>query len=364
MPSERETPTAAAGVTGQGIQVGDHGVQHNFLASEVARPRLSPQWLSALSPHAAGDRIRQLPYDDVVDLFAAASPEEAAEVIEVLLETDEALVVAVLADLSPHRAAELIGSLRNAVPWLSSLPEAAGGIARLALDMRWENSAISNLQHVSDAVGRHGFVQEYQNGPIFWYWDFGAVPGVATAAVTVYLSRETDHARVVAAVEDALATAGLHIEQRDEPVLGSWFQRMRAVAKQAVSSPGGREAIETAAHGLDMRLILAQDAQVTATLMLNVPALLQSLDHTKDAVLRIGALLIVKIDWTVQVIQLTPAQQFKLNHQPQLSSSPHEIVRALGLSIKTDPAPGAPEIQHELAEALQEPLEPGASAVT
>lgn len=45
--------------------------------------------------------------------------------------------------------------------------------------------------------------------------------------------------------------------------------------------------------------------------------------------IRTGALLIVKIDSTLVVHQLTPAQQLQLDHQPQLAQSPHQILSAL-----------------------------------
>jgi len=37
----------------------------------------------------------------------------------------------------------------------------------------------------------------------------------------------------------------------------------------------------------------------------------------------------VKSDWVVNVVQLTAAQQAKLDHQPGLARSPHEIFAAL-----------------------------------
>jgi hypothetical protein len=44
---------------------------------------------------------------------------------------------------------------------------------------------------------------------------------------------------------------------------------------------------------------------------------------------RAGALLIVKIDWAVQVHQLTAVQQAILDHQSTLAASPWEIIAAL-----------------------------------
>ncbi|MFN2496161.1 MAG: hypothetical protein ABR608_09690 [Pseudonocardiaceae bacterium] len=61
----------------------------------------------------------------------------------------------------------------------------------------------------------------------------------------------------------------------------------------------------------------------------NLGPVLAALQPTKDAVIRAGALLIVKVDWIVAVHQLTPAQQLQLDHQPQLAQSPHDILFAL-----------------------------------
>jgi hypothetical protein len=150
--------------------------------------------------------------------------------------------------------------------------------------------------------------------------------------ISIYLSDERIHEDVEAAVDEWLTYAGLAVEERDEPVIGSWFRRMRAGARQAIHSPAAAEAGLTAIHAADSRLILAQDAMITATLLQNLGPVIASLQPTKDAVLRVGALLIVKVDWVVQVYQLTAAQQAVLDHQPQLASSPREIIGALQIS--------------------------------
>ena len=71
---------------------------------------------------------------------------------------------------------------------------------------------------------------------------------------------------------------------------------------------------------------------MTATLPQNPGPVIASLQPAEDAVLRIGAPLIVKVDWTVKVVQLTAAQQAVPGHRPQLASSPHEIIAALNLT--------------------------------
>lgn len=154
----------------------------------------------------------------------------------------------------------------------------------------------------------------------------------STIPVTIYLSAGENHQEVERAVEDLLATAGLRIESRDDPVIGSWFRRMLAAAKEAIHSPRGSEVTLAGVHVVDTRLVLAQDAAVTATLLQNVGPVITSLQNTKDAVIRAGALLIVKVDWTVTVLQLTAAQQAQLDHRTHLAFSPHEIVAALNLA--------------------------------
>lgn len=159
---------------------------------------------------------------------------------------------------------------------------------------------------------------------------FAQVPG--SIPVSIYLANEGSHRKVETAVEQWLARAGVSVYRRDEPVIGSWFRRLLASSEKAAQTPAGREALLTALHVADSRLVQAQDAYVTATLLQNVGPVLQSLQPTKDAIVRAGALLIVKVDWAVQVYQLTAAQQAILDHQPQLVASPQAIIDALQLS--------------------------------
>jgi hypothetical protein len=163
-----------------------------------------------------------------------------------------------------------------------------------------------------------------------------------TMPVTIYLSEETDHEHVQIAVEQLVARAGLEIVDRDDPVLGSWFRAMRAAVGNAVRSPAARQGALTAVHVADTHLVLARDAAITATLMQNLAPVIASLQNTKDAVIRVGALLVVKVDWTLNVVQLTAAQQAILDHRPRLAAAPREIVEMLNLqTVPEDDAPPA-----------------------
>ncbi|QWF85642.1 hypothetical protein HUW46_09097 [Amycolatopsis sp. CA-230715] len=128
-------------------------------------------------------------------------------------------------------------------------------------------------------------------------------------------------------------------------MLGSWFRRLWA---KASTSPASREAAVSAAHALDAKLVLSQDASITSTMLQNLGPVLTALQPTPDAVLRIGALLIVKTDNVVAVHQLTAAQQLTLDHQPYLLTAPHDILHALDLGVTarqlTEPEFAAPAV--------------------
>jgi cold shock CspA family protein len=151
-------------------------------------------------------------------------------------------------------------------------------------------------------------------------------------SISIYVSDETISGQVQTAVEALLETVDLEISYRGTPIKGSWFRLMRAKFRSAIGSPVGREIAMAAAHAAEARFTLAQDAAVTAAMMQNLGPVIGALQPTKDAVIRVGALLIVKVDWVVSVFQLTATQQFELDHRPALASSPKDIIAALELT--------------------------------
>jgi hypothetical protein len=161
----------------------------------------------------------------------------------------------------------------------------------------------------------------------------GSATEVAAAfvPVAIYLRDESSHERVERAVEDAARSLGLDITERDEPVVGSWFRRMRATLIGGMQSHAGQEVLAAAAHRADLELVLRPEAEVAALWMVNLAPLITSLENTQDAVVYLGIVLIVKNNGALSVNKLTTRQQLILNHSPHLLAAPGKILRALGL---------------------------------
>ena len=120
--------------------------------------------------------------------------------------------------------------------------------------------------------------------------------------VTIYLPETSDHAEVEAAVVALLATADAEITARDEPA-GNL-------------------------HTLSARPA-TDEATLTATCLRNLGPVLAALHGHAEAVLRAGALLMVKQGPRLTVQELTSAQQLRLAHEPDLAAAPHHILAAL-----------------------------------
>jgi hypothetical protein len=65
-------------------------------------------------------------------------------------------------------------------------------------------------------------------------------PTTVALPISIYLAEEDIHTQVEAAVEEWLAKANISIDEREQPIIGSWFRRMRATAKAACPFRGLR----------------------------------------------------------------------------------------------------------------------------
>jgi hypothetical protein len=166
-------------------------------------------------------------------------------------------------------------------------------------------------------------------------WREFPVPGFRPAAaqdtlpVSIFLADAEIHYPVQAAATRVLAAAGLRIHSADDPVLGSWFRNLRAAVDSTPYAPAVREGTPTPVR---THPVLAQDAAITSTLLRNADAVITALQPTPDAIVRLGAVLIIKANGTPMVVQLTADRQATLDRDPSLASSPRAIASALGIT--------------------------------
>lgn len=141
--------------------------------------------------------------------------------------------------------------------------------------------------------------------------DSGPAAEVDSIPVSIHLSDSYGCEQVEAAVVELLASVGVEIVGRDNPVLDSWFRRLwarHADSEVATAMNTGRDA---------------------ANMMHNLGPVISSVQPYEEVVIRAGALLVVKIGPRLTVQQLTPAQQFRLDHQPELAYSPELVLSTL-----------------------------------
>lgn len=170
-----EDPRTQVEVKGQGIQVGDHGIQHNIYLSDR---RIDGEMFKTLNPHAAADQVRLMHHDDAAALLATASAGVSAEVLKVLLPADAPLVVTLLSRINRRKAEELVAEVIHEAPWLGHLPAATEAIARCETGMRQVlGDKVEQLAREGPSrKDTQGYCQIYDHGIIFWSSRVGAQP--------------------------------------------------------------------------------------------------------------------------------------------------------------------------------------------
>lgn len=104
----------------------------------------------------------------------------------------------------------------------------------------------------------------------------------------------------------------------------SWFRRLRAESRRVTDFEHALAAVQ---HALETQASFA-----TPTPSQSIESIAASLQPVRNAVVRVGAVLVVKIDGVLVVHQLTPVQQWRLDHEPHLlRSPPSEILQVLSV---------------------------------
>lgn len=147
------------------------------MQANVYLQRQSPD-LGALSWHGAAETLPKLSRDEAVMALARVPVADVAGILTVLLAGQEKLAVSLLAHMNPARVRELVATLKDAQPWLESLPEAAAAIAEC--ERRTRDSLGERTSQIERFVPSprqtDGYRQRHRHGQILWSARGGAHP--------------------------------------------------------------------------------------------------------------------------------------------------------------------------------------------
>lgn len=148
-------------------------------------------------------------------------------------------------------------------------------------------------------------------------------------AVTVYLADGDGHHGVQEAVGDLLEAFDFDVVATFPPLRGSWYRDFIALSRRALTSRELGEQLLKVERGIELQLLHKQQAEIDSMQGDAVAKLLTALEHTPDALVQIGSVLLVKVDGVPSVRNLTQVELRHLEHNPRLLTSPATILDAL-----------------------------------
>ena len=154
-----------------------------------------------------------------------------------------------------------------------------------------------------------------------------------TQLLPVTLFLDTERVDDVIAVSDAIHEflASLDLVVFDESGEGgSWFGRSFARSKKALTSQGVKDTLTRAERALEIQTLHIPQAQIDAMQADAAAKLIGALGPTPNAIVQIGSVLLVKVDGTPIVRNLTQVELSYLEHNKHLYKSPKNALEELG----------------------------------
>ncbi len=177
--------------------------------------------------------------------------------------------------------------------------------------------------------------------------------------VTVFLDTRSPNqvVTVAKAIRALLSDLSYDVFFEGSGEWGSWFGRIYARSKHAFTSEQAKDALVRAERALEMQALLLPQAQIDATQAGAAANLIAALSNTPNAIVQIGSVLVIKVEGTPIVRNLTQTELSYLEHNRQLYKSPKAALDELArlsddpsrftlprpmLSSDQDAIPGAP----------------------
>ena len=131
--------------------------------------------------------------------------------------------------------------------------------------------------------------------------------------------------RIQNATGDFMEAMGFELKTQDEPVFGSFFQKLKFLLKREVKQEAG-EIYSKGKVALEAQFIDLPNAEATSKLATAAAGLIISLEGVSDAAIRCGSILLVKVtkDGVPKIITETVSPELAalLNKNPALLQNP------------------------------------------
>ena len=162
--------------------------------------------------------------------------------------------------------------------------------------------------------------------------------------VSIYLQdgSETEGRQVQRAVRDVLFDLGFDLTSESDPILGSFWQKARAKARDPQTKKSLGERIAKLERSAEVHLLAVPESQANMQNAQGLAAIIEALKGERAAVIQLGPLLVVKIpthdeESAILCKTLTASELKQLERHPDLLADPVKLVSQLP-SFAEDPA--------------------------
>jgi hypothetical protein len=226
--------------------------------------------------------------------------------------------------------------------------------ARFAADLKKRYDSGESIRSIAASTGRsYGFVYRIltENGVALRgrggatrgkigirrrASEAGAVDPVGTRPqipVQVYVEDATAGPAVEASLREFLYELGVEEIREISLVIGSWYRSLTGLLKQAADSDAAAEA----RRAIEVQLLDRFQAGIDGVTGDAVAKLITALGNTRGAVVQVGSVLLVKVDDTLIVRQLTSREMTHWQQNPGLFRDPDAALAELQRALEAQP---------------------------
>jgi hypothetical protein len=136
--------------------------------------------------------------------------------------------------------------------------------------------------------------------------------------VQIFLTNSDPGPAVEEAVRAVLLMSGVEDIRQEQLAIHSWYQSLTGLLKRAVDSDAAAEA----RRAVELQVLDRFQAGIDGITGDAVAKLITALNQTNGAVIQVGSVLLVKVDETIVVRQLTSREMAHWQHNPGLFKDP------------------------------------------